>query len=412
MSLPVPDRHCDVAIAGGGLVGATLAAALAPMGLDIVVIEAVTPRAAQQPSYDDRTLALNHASCRILDGIGLWPALAARATPITEVVVSELDRPGRVRLKPSVAGVNEFGHVVEARAFGAAVLEHLAGLDNVEWCSPARAVDTADAGAERHLSLDGEAGVPLAARLLVAADGGRSRLREALGVGIRHKDYGQVAMIANVMPEVPHAGRAFERMTPTGPLALLPHVEGRCGLVWCLDADEAEQWLTAPEADFLAAATERSGGVLGQLRQLGRRSSYPLQQILAERDRAPRAVIMGNAAHAIHPAGAQGFNLGLRDIAVLVEVLATARRGGETDPGASAALEAYSHWRREDQVDTAAWSDGMVGLFARRGPVLDRLRTLGLLAHAVAPPLQRRVAIHAMGYRGRIPRLALGEPLP
>ncbi|MEJ2534550.1 MAG: FAD-dependent monooxygenase [Gammaproteobacteria bacterium] len=235
-------------------------------------------------------------------------------------------------------------------------------------------------------------------------------MRGLLGIGAREKDYGQSAVICNVTPEVPHGGRAFERMTPVGPFAILPHVGERCGLVWCAPRDQAAEMLEWDEETFLRAAEERSGGVLGRFLKIGRRSAYPLRLVEPQRDTDLRVAILGNAAHAIHPVGAQGFNLGLRDVAVLAELLAEAR-ATDVDPGADSLLAAYAEWRAPDRDQTIAWTDTMVGLFSSDLALVRGARSAAMLAHALSPALRRRLASRAMGYRGRIPRLALGQPL-
>jgi 2-octaprenyl-6-methoxyphenol hydroxylase len=252
----------------------------------------------------------------------------------------------------------------------------------------------------------------LEASLVVGADGANSFVREQLGIQAERHDYGQTAVICNVTPEQHHEGRAYELFTPTGPFAVMPHVNGRCGLIWCVPSEQAKSHAELPDDEYLAAAQEHFGDALGRFIRIGRRSSYPLRLVRAHRDTAPRAVILGNAAHAIHPIGAQGFNLGLRDAAALAEVLADALRlrGGDAI-GSPEVLQRYSDWRRADQDGTINYSDGMARLFANPTPLAASLRTAGLLAHAVLPPLRRRMAIKAMGYRGRTPRLALGEPL-
>jgi 2-octaprenyl-6-methoxyphenol hydroxylase len=403
------DRVHDVAIVGGGLVGASLACALAPLGLNVALVEAVPFRAAGQPSYDDRTLAVSYSSCRILEGLGIWPQLEGNTTPIRQVIVSERGRPGRVVLRPEEMGVDALGHVIEARMFGAAVLRRLGQLENTDLVCPAKVTGVSIDDQCAVLELDaGESPGELRARLLVAADGAASTVRRLLDIPARHHDYGQSAVICNVTPERRHHGRAFERLTPTGPFAVLPHVGNRCGLVWSVASDAVEEVLAMPEAEFLAAARDRFTGELGDFVRAGARASYPLKLVRAERDTHPRLVILGNAAHAIHPIGAQGFNLGLRDVAVLAEVLARPDLG---DPGGEAVLNAYSSWRRPDHDSTIAWSDGMARLFANPAPLAAVLRSAGLLAHALVPPLRRQLASGAMGYRGRIPRLALGRPL-
>lgn len=422
----------DVLIIGGGLVGASLACVLPSLGLRTTLVEAVPPRAPSSPSYDDRTLALGRASCLILEGLGLWDALEPNATPIRQVVVSELGAPGRVRLDSAEMGLERFGAVVEARAFGVAVMDRVGSLEGVDFLCPARATALqtgAPATADRdesgsvtppdavHVSVEGESGpMQLKARLVVGADGADSMVRELLGIPAEVHDYAQAAVICNVTPTEPHRCRAFERMTPTGPFALLPHAGERCGLVWCVPDAEAADLLALPEETFLARATERSGGALGTLRRLGRRSAYPLKQVRASRDTLGRVLLLGNAAHAIHPVGAQGFNLGLRDVAVLAELLAAhvadARDAGEVpDPGAPALLEAYAAWRRPDREATIGWTHDMVSVFGSESVLARGARSLGLAAVGLLPPLRRRLASRAMGYRGKVPRLALGEPL-
>lgn len=403
----------DIAIIGGGLVGASLACALAPLGLKVVLVEAVAFRAASQPSYDDRTLALSASSCQILKGLGIWPALEDNATPIREIHVREIDRPGRVIMQPSELGLDRFGHVVEARVFGAAVLDLLPGLDDLDVICPASvSALSVDEGHARIVYQTDGVQAELEAKLVVGADGANSFIRESLGIGSEQYDYGQTAVICNITPEQPHEGRAFECFTPTGPFAVMPHVAGRCGLIWCVASDQAEALLQLPEDEFLSQARARFGGTLGEFIKIGKRSSYPLRLVRANEDIRPRVVILGNAAHAIHPIGAQGFNLGLRDVAVLAEVLYDEMSSGrERDPGAMAILKRYSDWRRPDQRGTIAYSDGLARMFANPSPLAAAARTAGLFAHALLPPLRRHLAVKAMGYRGSIPRLALGESL-
>jgi 2-octaprenyl-6-methoxyphenol hydroxylase len=402
-------KPCDIAIVGGGLAGASLAVALAPLGYDIRVIEAVAYQASEQPSYDDRTLALSHSSCRILSGIGLWEKLEADATAIRKIYISELDRPGRVVLDPVEMGLTEFGNVVEARRFGAAVTDQLEQTANIEVISPASVKDIEIGGPETQLHIACGDGVEvLKARLVVAADGANSFIRNHLQIPTESRDYGQTAVICNITPELAHEGRAFECLTGTGPFAVLPHTGKRCGLVWTVASEEATEILELDDATFLSRAEKRFGAKLGAFIKAGQRSAYPLKLVRAKEDIRERLVILGNAAHAIHPIGAQGFNLALRDAAVLAEILADDDQG---DPGETGLLHTYSQWRQKDQRGTIATSDGVTRLFAHPSSIAAGLRTAGLIAHALLPSLRRKSAIKAMGYRGRVPRLALGEPL-
>ena len=402
-------KKCDIAIVGGGLAGASLAIALAPLAYNIKVIEAVASKASEQPSYDDRTLAMSHSSCRILAGIGLWDELERDATAIRKVFISELNRPGQVVLDAAEMDLSEFGHVVEARRFGAVVTAKLQQADNIEVISPARVVGIDSNEDEITLKLESDNGdEELCARLVVAADGANSFIRSHLQIPTETRDYNQTAVICNITPEIEHQGRAYECLTETGPFAVLPHTGIRCGLVWSVASGDAQELLELDDATFLRRAEQRFGDHLGAFLKAGKRTAYPLKLVRAKEDVRERLVILGNAAHTIHPVGAQGFNLALRDVAVLAEILA-----GDTDsdPGQAVLLNQYSRWRKQDQRGTIATSDSITRLFSHPSMLAAGLRTGALFAHALLPSLRRKSAIQAMGYRGRVPRLALGEPL-
>ena len=407
------EHHYDVAIIGGGLVGASLACALSPLGLKTALVESAAFQGNSQPSYDDRTLALSASSCRILEGLGLWPELSANATPIRQIQVRELDRPGRVVMDPSELGLDRFGNVLEARVFGQVMADTLPALEHVDTYCPASLTAFEEGEQECRLHIEGVHGpAELRTRLAVGADGAESFLRETMGIETERYDYGQTAVICNVTPEQDHAGRAFELFTPSGPMAVMPHVEGRVGLIWCVPGEQVPALMALTEGDFMRRANARFGHRLGRFLKMGRRSSYPLKLVRARRDTGPRAVLIGNAAHAIHPVGAQGFNLGLRDVATLAEVLADALRSDSgADVGSVELLRRYSEWRRPDQESTIAYSDGLARIYANPTPVVSLGRLAGLLAHAFVPSLRRQLAVRSMGFRGQIPRLARGEAL-
>lgn len=402
-------NQCDIAIVGGGLAGASLAIALAPLGYAIKVIEAVAYKASEQPSYDDRTLAMSHSSCRILSAIGLWGELENDATAIRKIYVSELDRPAEVVLDASELDLSEFGHVLEARRFGTVVTAQLEQIENIEVISPVRVTGIQTAENATTLQLESESGnEELTARLVVAADGANSFIRTHLQIPTETRDYHQTAVVCNITPQKAHEGRAWECLTASGPFAVLPHTGIRCGLVWSVASDEAQGLLDLDDTEFLSRAQQRFGDHLGKFLKAGKRSAYPLKLVRAKEDVRERLVILGNAAHAIHPVGAQGFNLALRDVAVLAEILADDADG---DPGEAALLNRYSRWRKQDQRGTIATSDGITRLFAHPSMLAAGLRSVGLIAHALLPSLRRKSAIQAMGYRGRVPRLAMGERL-
>jgi 2-octaprenyl-6-methoxyphenol hydroxylase len=402
-----------VVIVGGGLVGASLACALSPLGIKVALLEAVSIRAQSQPSYDDRTLALSASSCRILQGLGIWPSLVKNATAIREVQVREFERPGRVILDPKELGLDRFGHVVEARVFGAAVMERLPRLENLDFICPATVTGVEVDDQQATVEVTSEAGSQqIQAGLLVGADGANSIIRESLGIASESHDYRQTAVICNITPEQDHAGRAFECFTRTGPFAVMPHVNGRCGLIWCVSSEEVAGMMEMPDEQFMSLAEQRFGNHLGRFLKIGKRSCYPLRLVRALEDTRLRSVIIGNAAHAIHPVGAQGFNLGLRDAAVLAELIsAESSKGSKADYGDRTLLNRYSEWRKEDHQETIAYSDGLARIYSNPTPLAGSARTAGLLAHAFFPSLRRKLAVRMMGYRGRIPRLATGESL-
>lgn len=395
-------------IVGGGMVGASLAVALSALPLRIAVIEAFELRSRAQPSYDDRSTALAFGSRCILEGLGLWPFVAPEAEPIRRVHVSQRGYFGITRLSAAEEGVPALGYVVPNRALGAALASRLDELDNVELICPARVerVVTSSDLATLRISAGAES-FDLHARLLVAADGAKSTVRQALGIGEAHHDYHQAAIVANVNTEHPHDGRAFERFTAEGPVAFLPLTEDRCAVVMTIAEARREELQDMPDADFLAYLQQRFGHRLGRLLRVGKRQTYPLRQTLAGAQHAQRAVIIGNAAHSLHPIAGQGFNLSLRDVAALADHLADAVRAGD-DPGAAEILAAYVAERRRDQRRTIGFTHWLHEIFSPGLSALSHLRGLGLATVEVCPPLRRLLARRNMGRAGRLPRLARG----
>ena len=442
----------DVIIAGGGMVGASLAHALAGGGLRVAVVEPVPLTAAAQPSYDDRAIALAYGTRRILEGLGVWAAIAPQAEPIRRVHVSDRGHFGFTHLDARDEDAEALGYVVTARDLGAALLAPLA--ERADLLCPARVADfevepdhvrvmlepvgsDTSVGAptvarsdstEAHRGREAAptdprievvttdsrilVGAPFPARsitgrLLVAADGGRSAIRERLGIAQRHHAYGHHAVVANVTPSLPHQGVAFERFTETGPLALLPMTQNRCGLVWTArDADLADV-LALDDRAFLAALQERFGFRLGRFVAVGRRSHYPLELRLAETQVLDRVAIIGNAAHTVHPIAGQGFNLGIRDVAMLADVLVAAHRAGR-DLGTLAVLEDYEAARRRDQRTVALATDALARLFTNPLGPLRVARNLGMTVLDVLPPAKHLLARVGMGLAGAQPRLARG----
>ena len=407
------DPDFDIVIAGGGMVGTCLALALAPLGLRIAMVEAVARGAASQPSFDDRSTALSRSSQRMFTAMGLWDDIAAASTPISKIHVSDKGRFGFSHIDAAEQGVEALGYVVINRVLGAVVQNALGDHPNVEVICPARIVATEDCDDRRQITVASEQGTQtLSARLLVAADGARSSVREMLGIGVQHKAYGQHAIIGNLLTERPHENRAFERFTESGPVAMLPIRDERTAFVWILASEQANEHMAGDDAVFTAALQEAFGLRLGVFSKVGKRASYPLTLSRANALVARRGVVLGNAAHGLHPVAAQGFNLGLRDVAALIDCILDARDGAAVDAGDAAILERYADWRRDDQGKLVQFTDGIVRLFGSSTGPVRALRNVGMLGFDLIPGVRGQFARHTMGLAGRLPRLSRGVPLP
>ena len=398
------DRH-DVVIVGGGLVGASLAIALARQGVEVGLVEAAP--AGQMPAvFDQRNLSFAAATVNALTALGVMQQLRTPTGPIRRIHISRQGDFGRVRLEAQDYGRATFGQVVVARDFGEALEARLDGLSGLTRYRPARFVGFApDEAGHRALRIaDAEGERTLHARLVVAADGTRSAVREALGIGVDEHDYGQTLFVARVRATQAPDGTAYERLGDDGPTALLPRGDRHWGVVHGVAREQAETVAALDDAAWLARLQHAVGWRIGRLVASGERSAYPIARVVAQRLVADRAVVLGNAAQTIHPIGAQGFNLGLRDALTLAEEIA---RGH--DPGAASRLAAYAARRREDRERTLAFSDGLARLTANPSPLLKPVRSAGLVAMEAQPSLQAFLVGGAMGFRGDVPALCRGE---
>jgi 2-octaprenyl-6-methoxyphenol hydroxylase len=398
----------DVVIAGGGLVGGSLALALAETGRRVALVEAVPPGAPGQPSFDDRTIALARGSCRILEQLGVWQHIAAGVWPIGQIHVSEQGRFGTAVIDAAEQGIEQLGYVIKSRELGAAIWEEIRQRDELEVLCPARVVATEVVPSGRRVTLETDAGqTELQTGLLVVADGARSQLRGLLGIEARERDYQQVAVVANIEVDKRKAGnRAYERFTAEGPLAILPGRDGNYTMVLARNAESVQAVMEMADAELLELLQTVFGYRLGRIRRIGSRQAYPLYLVTAEDIVAERAVLIGNAANGLHPVAAQGFNLGLRDVASLAELLADAAQ--DADPGGAELLAAYADWRREDQQRVVSFTDGLIRLFGVAGDPAGAARGLSLAAFDVLPPVKRGFARQTMGIAGRMTRLARG----
>jgi 2-octaprenyl-6-methoxyphenol hydroxylase len=404
----------DVAIVGGGLVGASLALALSQLDLQVVLIEAHPFGSASQPSFDDRTTAISNGSRRIFTGIGVWPLLERDATPIRRIHISDQGRFGFARIDAQEQNIPALGFVITNRVMGAALWSRLQER-SVAVLAPAQ-VTTVDSQSEHriiHCKLGDGGAATVEARLVVAADGARSTVREGAGIGAQTWDYQQMALVSNVFTQRFHDYVAYERFTPAGPLALLPMSEGRVGLIWTFSPEVAADVAKLDDAAFLARLQEAFGFRLGRFTKVGARQLYPLSLTRSDEHIAQRLAVVGNAAQALHPIAGQGFNLGLRDAASLAEVLADGREQTPAgfDAGDGLLLNRYREWRESDRAPIVGFTDGLVRLFTQPlGPV-KFARDVGLLAFDLLPAAKDAMSQLSLGAAGKIPRLARGAKL-
>jgi len=340
--------------------------------------------------------------------MGVWPALQDKVEPIRHIHVSDRGRFGFTRLDHRDLEVDALGYVATGQLLGQALSKGLGDRPGICFFCPA-SLSSFEVGKDRvriDADRDGER-LRITARLLVAADGARSRIREQLGIEMREWGYGQTAVISNLTPDQRQDGTAYERFTDSGPMAMLPLTEGRYGLVWTLPDEDVDQVMQLDDAAFLRRVQDRFGYRLGLLQKAGRRSCYPLKLLHAREHIRPRVAVIGNAAHALHPITGQGFNLGIRDVAVLADVVDEAhRRGG--DIGSMEILERYAEWRKNDQLAVVLLTDGLVRLFTNPLLPLRMARNLGLLVLDCVPPAKRLLTRQFMGLNGRLPRLSRG----
>lgn len=399
-----------VLVAGGGLTGASLAVALADLGLKVAVVEAVPPEDPGQPSLDDRTSAIARTGVRILENLGVWPRLAETPSPIRAVEISERGCFGGARIDAASQGLDSLGSVVRNRVLGQALWDRMRESECIDIFCPATVL-LVEAGTDQvRVGIKAGSGKTktVTARLLAVAEGARSPLREKFGIQAEHKEYPQVALtgLAEVR-KVIRPDTAWERFTAEGPLAVLPAGGRRYGFV-IVSNRGAENLRELNDADLLARLQELMGYRAGEFVAVGPRAVYPLALDHAERVTARRSVLVGAAANSVHPLVAQGFNLALRDVAALSETLAAAGRP-PADPGDPVLLARYASWRRRDQANVVRFTDGLARL--SRSAWLRPLRGLGLQAFDVLPQARPMLARFALGQGGRMSRLARGLPL-
>ncbi len=403
-------REYDLIIVGGGMVGASLAYALKNTSFNIALVEAFNFSFDQQPNYDDRGIALAYGSQRIFETMGLWAQLAQHATAITDIHISDRGHFGVTRLSAQKENVPALGQVITARAMGQVLNRAISQQTNLDVISPAKVTELAQSETSVELTLD--SGEKLVSKLVVAADGGHSTIRHLLALGAFEHDYQQTAITANISTERSHQGRAFERFTETGPIALLPMSDQasnkRSSLVWTVKTGDETDILALSDQDFLATLQQRFGYRLGKFVRVGQRNSYPLKLIHSDQPVQHRIVLIGNAAHSLHPIAGQGFNLGLRDVAALADVLVSP---DNVDCGNARLLHDYKLWRQTDQDNVIKATTSLVNIFSNDNFLLGHARGASLTLLDIVPPAKHMIARSSMGLTGKQPRLARGITL-
>jgi len=387
----------DVLIVGGGLVGGSLALALRDAPLRVGIVEALTETQRQALTSGDRALALARGTVQILDRLGIWQDVAAKAMPIRHIHVSDRGRFGKTRLHASEKGVDALGHVIVARTLEDRIAQELRGLD-AELLCPARIIGLKAGGDGVCVALKkGEECLNITAALVVAADGGNSTVRKLLGIEQNVRDYGQTAIVTEVQTEADVNFTAYERFTASGPLAFLPLERRKCSVVWTMKNQDADELLSESEPGFTARLQSTFGYWLGKIQLASKTQGFPLKLIRAERMADDRVLLIGNAVHQIHPVAGQGFNLGLRDAAFLAERLFT-RLAFNEDIGEKAFLDRYARARQRDLANTIHFTDGLIRAFCSDFPPLALARNTALIALDCLPSAKRLLARHAMGY--------------
>lgn len=402
-------RDYDVVIIGAGMVGASLACALAPSGLRIAIIEAVTLKNDYQPSYDDRGLTLSPSTKRILEYIGVWQNVLPAINPIKKIHISEQGRFGFTHLDASQTHNNELGYVVVARSLGQALHKKMTSFENITLICPAelKSFKQSTEGMSVEIS-HSDRNELITTGLLVGADGSQSLVRRLAAINIKEHDFKQTAIVANVTTQKPNQATAYERFTHHGPVALLPIDKNRSVLVFTVATENADQYMSMTDAQFINEIETEFGRRLGKIEQVGQRRSYPIMFIEALEQYQQQLILLGNAAHSIHPNSAQGFNLGLRDVAGLAEcIFAGIEKGLDIDD--ITILENYIDLRVPDQQRVMRFTNRLASSFYNKNPLLIPARNLAMLMIDTIPTVKDSFIQQAMGIAGLQPRVVRGQ---
>jgi 2-octaprenyl-6-methoxyphenol hydroxylase len=387
-------QSVDILITGGGMVGATMALVLSQSlpQLNIAIVEAVEFKSELQPSFDSRSIAIAHGSKQLLDTYGLWAELQPFAEPIEHIQVSDRGHIGKCYIEAEQFNLNALGYVLEVKYLGQALQQRLSLCPNVSWFCPNKVIAIEQQSQQVTVTLSDHQ--QLIAKLMLVADGGQSTTVQLVNIDNQQTDYQQTAIIANVQLGQPHHQWAYERFTSTGPLALLPLAENRYSLVWCVPPKEAKQLLDCNEADFIERLQQAFGYRAGIFTAVSKRVGYPLTLAVAQTMVSHRIALVGNSSHTIHPIAGQGFNLGLRDIEVMRQVLSTS-----DELGGYPQLASYQKLRQPDLQRVITMTDSLVRLFSNDSRLIAFGRSVGLLSMQLCDGLKQPLASQGLGYK-------------
>lgn len=393
----------DLAIAGGGIIGLTLASALNNSGLKVVVIEAKPQSVA---AAKGQAYAVHLLSGRIFAGIGVWDEILPQIAHFSHVQLTDADYSQAVNFETTDLGTEVLGYVAEHQALLEPLQDFVKKCENISYLCPAEVLETRyqPSGVEISLQMDGEIKT-IRTRLMVAADGAKSRTRQAAGINTRGWQYWQSCIVAFVKPEKGHNNTAYEKFWSSGPFAVLPLPENRCRIVWTAPHDEAKALIALNDEDFLAELTRRYGAQMGKLELQGDRFVFPVQLMQSDRYVLPRLALVGDAAHCCHPVGGQGLNMGIRDAAALAQVLHKAYSQGE-DIGDLAVLKRYESWRKQENLTILGFTDLLDRVFSNNFLPVVIVRRIGLLVLRRVPPIKVFALKLMTGLKGRTPEIA------
>jgi len=408
------ENNFDVIIAGGGMIGVSMALAISSFGLKIGLVEKVERNENNQPSFDDRSTALSRSSQNMFEALGIWEKIRQASTSIKTIHVSDKGRFGFSHISAKEEKVEALGYVVINRVLGGVLLQELKSNNNITVFCPERIISVDEKEKFCELNLRSEdtssSTSEIKTKMLIVASGAKSGLHRMLGIGTNVINYSQDAIIGNVQTEVPIDHRAFERFYESGSIAFLPIENKRSAFIWVLPDQQSQAMMNSSEEDFIGSLQEEFGMRLGNLNKLGTRTLYPLSLTQAYRLKTKRSVLVGNAANGLHPIAAQGFNLGLRDVATLADCIFNEIRKGNFDENIGKITNDYATWRKSDHQKLGYFTDGLVKIFGSKNSSIGIMRNLGMLGLDFIPGFRRLFVRHTMGLAGKLPRLSRGVP--